>query len=66
MLDQENIADCNKISVFIGVTTGFSCAYTIGKDFSEAMGRLLITYGRDTNENVIDQFLVALKKSLIR
>ncbi len=67
MLDQENIAVATKSACASGsLRASHSVLSAIGRDYADAQGTLVITYGRDTTENDIDRFLEVLKKAVDR
>ena len=64
MLDEENIAVATKSACASGSLRASHVLIAIGRDYADAQGTLVITYGRDTNENDIDRFLEVLKKAV--
>jgi hypothetical protein len=57
MLDEENIAVATKSACASGSLRASHVLIAIGRDYADAQGTLVITYGRDTTENDISRFL---------
>jgi cysteine desulfurase len=64
MLDEENIAVATKSACASGSLRASHVLIAIGRDYADAQGTLVITYGRDTTENDIGRFLEVLKKAV--
>ena len=64
MLDEENIAVATKSACASGSLRASHVLIAIGRDYADAQGTLVITYGRDTTENDISRFLEVLKKTV--
>ena len=64
MLDDENIAVSTKSACASGALRASHVLVAIGRDYADAQGTLVITFGRDTTEDEIDRFLDELSKSV--
>ncbi|MES0396396.1 MAG: cysteine desulfurase family protein [Syntrophobacteria bacterium] len=62
MLDEENIAVSTKSACAAGALQASHVLLSIGRDFADAQGTLVITYGRDTTEADIERFLEVLEE----
>jgi cysteine desulfurase len=62
MLDEENIAVSTRSACAAGALQASHVLLSIGRDFADAQGTLVITYGRDTTEADIDRFLKVLEE----
>ena len=62
MLDEENIAVSTKSACAAGALQASHVLLSIGRDFADAQGTLVITFGRDTSEADIDRFLEVLEE----
>ena len=62
MLDEENIAASTKSACAAGALQASHVLLSIGRDFADAQGTLVITFGRDTTEAEIDRFLEVLEE----
>jgi cysteine desulfurase len=62
MLDEENIAVSTRSACAAGALQASHVLLSIGRDFADAQGTLVITYGRDTTEAEIDRFLDVLEE----
>jgi cysteine desulfurase len=62
MLDEENIAASTKSACAAGALQASHVLLSIGRDFADAQGTLVITFGRDTTETEIDRFLKVLEE----
>lgn len=60
MLDEENIAVSTRSACAAGALQASHVLLSIGRDFADAQGTLVITFGRDTTEAEIDRFLGVL------
>ncbi len=61
MLDEENIAVATKSACAAGALQASHVLLSIGRDFADAQGTLVITYGRYTTEADIERFLEVLE-----
>jgi cysteine desulfurase len=61
MLDEENIAVSTKSACAAGALQASHVLLSIGRDFADAQGTLVITYGRYTTEAEIERFLEVLE-----
>jgi len=61
MLDEENIAASTKSACAAGALQASHVLLSIGRDFADAQGTLVITYGRYTTEAEIERFLEVLE-----
>jgi cysteine desulfurase len=64
MLDEENIAASTKSACAAGALQASHVLLSIGRDFADAQGTLVITFGRDTTEAEIDRFLEVLEEAV--
>ena len=62
MLDEENITASTKSACAAGALQASHVLLSIGRDFADAQGTLVITFGRDTTEAEIDRFLNVLEE----
>jgi cysteine desulfurase len=62
MLDEENIAASTKSACAAGALQASHVLLSIGRDFADAQGTLVITFGRYTTEAEIDRFLEVLEE----
>jgi cysteine desulfurase len=62
MLDEENIAASTKSACAAGALQASHVLLSIGRDFADAQGTLVITFGRDTTESDIERFLEVLEE----
>jgi cysteine desulfurase len=62
MLDEENIAVSTKSACAAGALQASHVLLSIGRDFADAQGTLVITSGRDTTEADIERFLEVLEE----
>ena len=62
MLDEENIAVSTRSACAAGALQASHVLLSIGRDFADAQGTLVITFGRDTTEAEIDRFLQVLEE----
>jgi len=62
MLDEENIAVSTRSACAAGALQASHVLLSIGRDFADAQGTLVITFGRDTTEAEIDRFLNVLQE----
>ena len=61
MLDDENIAASTRSACAAGALQASHVLLSIGRDFADAQGTMVITFGVENTEDDIDQFLNALK-----
>ena len=64
MLDEENIAASTKSACAAGALQASHVLLSIGRDFADAQGTLVITFGRDTTEANIERFLEVLEEAV--
>jgi cysteine desulfurase len=62
MLDEENIAVSTRSACAAGALQASHVLLSIGRDFADAQGTLVITFGRNTTETEIDRFLDVLEE----
>jgi cysteine desulfurase len=62
MLDEENIAVSTRSACAAGALQASHVLLSIGRDFADAQGTLVITFGRDTTEADIEHFLEVLEE----
>ena len=62
MLDEENIAVSTRSACAAGALQASHVLLSIGRDFADAQGTLVITFGRDTTEVEVDRFLRVLEE----
>jgi cysteine desulfurase len=62
MLDEEDIAVSTRSACAAGALQASHVLLSIGRDFADAQGTLVITFGRDTTEAEIDRFLDVLEE----
>jgi cysteine desulfurase len=62
MLDEENIAVSTRSACAAGALQASHVLLSIGRDFADAQGTLVITFGRNTTESEIERFLDALEE----
>jgi cysteine desulfurase len=62
MLDEENIAASTKSACAAGALQASHVLLSIGRDFADAQGTLVITFGRDTTEADIERFLEVVEE----
>ena len=64
MLDEENIAASTKSACAAGALQASHVLLSIGRDFADAQGTLVITFGRETTEADIERFLEVLEEAV--
>ena len=64
MLDEEKIAVSTRSACAAGALQASHVLLSIGRDFAEAQGTMVITFGEDNREEDIDRFLKILKESV--
>jgi cysteine desulfurase len=62
MLDEENIAVSTRSACAAGALQASHVLLSIGRDFADAQGTLVITFGQNTTESEIERFLDALEE----
>ncbi len=62
MLDEENIAVSTRSACAAGALQASHVLLSIGRDFADAQGTLVVTFGRTTTETDIDRFLDVLEE----
>ena len=62
MLDEEDIAVSTRSACAAGALQASHVLLSIGRDFADAQGTLVITFGRNTTEAEIDRFLEVLEE----
>jgi cysteine desulfurase len=61
MLDDENFAVSTRSACAAGALQASHVLLSIGRDFADAQGTLVITFGVDNKEEDVTRFLSALK-----
>ena len=64
MLDDENIAVSTRSACAAGALQASHVLLSIGRDFADAQGTLVITFGLDNSEEDVRRFLKALKDTV--
>ena len=64
MLDDENIAVSTRSACAAGALQASHVLLSIGRDFADAQGTLVITFGLDNSEEDVTRFLHALKDAV--
>jgi cysteine desulfurase len=64
MLDDENIAVSTRSACAAGALQASHVLLSIGRDFADAQGTLVITFGLDNSEEEVNRFLKALKEAV--
>jgi len=64
MLDDENIAVSTRSACAAGALQASHVLLSIGRDFADAQGTLVITFGLDNSEEDVTRFLKALKDTV--
>lgn len=62
MLDEDNIAVATRSACAAGALQASHVLLSIGRDFADAQGTLVVTFGRYTTEAEIDRFLDVLEE----
>lgn len=62
MLDEENIAVSTRSACASGALRASHVLLSVGRDYADAQGTLVITFGKETTEAEIDRFLDILKE----
>ena len=64
MLDDENFAVSTRSACAAGALQASHVLLSIGRDFADAQGTLVITFGLDNREEDVTRFLAALKDAV--
>ncbi|MDY7033343.1 MAG: cysteine desulfurase family protein [Thermodesulfobacteriota bacterium] len=64
MLDEENITVSTRSACASGALRASHVLLSVGREYADAQGTLVISFGRDTTEDEIDRFLKVLKESV--
>lgn len=64
MLDEENIAVSTRSACAAGALQASHVLLSIGRDFADAQGTLVITFGRESTEAEVDRFLGVLEEAV--
>jgi cysteine desulfurase len=64
MLDDENIAVSTRSACAAGALQASHVLLSIGRDFADAQGTLVITFGLDNSDEDVSRFLKALKETV--
>ena len=64
MLDEEKIAVSTRSACAAGALQASHVLLSIGRDFADAQGTMVITFGEDNTEADVERFLAALKESV--
>ena len=64
MLDDENIAVSTRSACAAGALQASHVLLSIGRDFADAQGTLVVTFGLDNSEEDVTRFLKALKDAV--
>ena len=64
MLDEESIAVSTRSACAAGALQASHVLLSIGRDFADAQGTMVITFGEDNMEKDIDRFLTVLKDAV--
>lgn len=64
MLDEEGIAVSTRSACAAGALQASHVLLSIGRDFADAQGTMVITFGMDNSEEDVRKFLTALKESV--
>jgi cysteine desulfurase len=64
MLDEEHIEISTKSACASGSLRASHVLVAIGRDYADAQGTVVLTFGRDTTEKEIGQFLEALTRAV--
>jgi len=63
-LDDDNIAASTRSACAAGALQASHVLLSIGRDFADAQGTLVITFGVDNTEEDVHKFLSALKEAV--
>jgi len=64
MLDEEHITVSTRSACASGALRASHVLLSVGREYADAQGTLVISFGRDTKEDEIDSFLKVLKESV--
>ncbi len=64
MLDEENIAVSTRSACAAGALQASHVLLSIGRDFADAQGTLVVTFGVDNTEEDVIRFLTVLKNAV--
>ncbi len=64
MLDEENIAVSTRSACAAGALQASHVLLSIGRDFADAQGTLVVTFGVDNTEEDVTRFLIVLKDAV--
>ena len=64
MLDEESIAVSTRSACAAGALQASHVLLSIGRDFADAQGTMVITFGEDNTEKDVDRFLKVLKDAV--
>jgi len=64
MLDDENLAVSTRSACAAGALQASHVLLSIGRDFADAQGTLVVTFGLDNSEEDVTRFLKALKEAV--
>ena len=64
LLDEENIAVSTRSACAAGALQASHVLLSIGRDFADAQGTMVMTFGVDNTEEDIDRFFAALKEAV--
>ena len=64
MLDEKNIAVSTRSACASGALRASHVLLSIGREYADAQGTLVISFGRDTKESDLDRFLDVLKEAV--
>ena len=65
MIDEEGIAVSTRSACAAGALRASHVLLSIGRDFADAQGTMVITFGIDNTEDDVDRFLKVLKETVI-
>ena len=65
MLDEEGIAVSTRSACAAGALRASHVLLSIGRDFADAQGTMVITFGVDNTEEDVDKFLNVLKNTVV-
>ena len=64
MLDEDDIAVSTRSACAAGALQASHVLLSIGRDFADAQGTMVVTFGISNTEDDIDRFLTVLKDSV--
>ena len=64
MLDEENIAVSTRSACAAGALQASHVLLSIGRDFADAQGTMVITFGRENGEEDVERFLKVLGEAV--